>query len=382
MQGSTAAVAVTEGVVFAVDSLWARLAGLSDARRARGKRYPLPLVLLLMVLAKLSGEDRPSGMADWVALRPVRDQLGLTRIDRCYTGGAPLGPDVFGFFHSIGVNLKQIYGQTEICGIAVMHTDDDVKFATVGTPCPGTDIRIADSGEILLKSDAVFHGYYGNEAATAETVDADGWLHTGDAGYLDEHGHLVVIDRAKDVMEMPDGTRFSPAFIENKLKFSPYVEEAVVFWQDGSSDITAMLTIEPSTVGAWAEHRRLGYTTYTDLAGKAEVREMLSEEVARANEDLPESVRVRRFVLLHKQFDPDDDEITRTRKVRRRVISERYAPIIDALVEGSPEVEIKSVVTYQDGTTATRNITLQIVSMDGFTPKPAASRRSLFGSHA
>jgi long-chain acyl-CoA synthetase len=320
-------------------------------------------------------------LADWVALRPVRDQLGLTRIDRAYTGGAPLGPDVFRFFHSIGVNLKQIYGQTEICGIAVMHTDDDIKFATVGKPCPGTDMRIADNGEILLRSKAVFHGYYGNEAATAEAIDADGWLHTGDAGYLDEHGHLVVIDRAKDVMEMPDGTRFSPAFIENKLKFSPYVDEAVVFWQDGSPDITAILTIDPSTVGAWAEHRRLGYTTYTDLAGKPEVRELIAEEVARANEDLPESVRVRRFVLLHKQFDPDDDEITRTRKVRRRVISERYAPIIEALVDGAPEAQIKSVVTYQDGTTATRDITLQIVSMEGFTPKPAAARRSLFGSH-
>jgi len=320
-------------------------------------------------------------VADWVALRPVRDQLGLTRIDRAYTGGAPLGPDVFRFFHSIGVNLKQIYGQTEICGIAVMHTDDDIKFATVGKPCPGTDMRIADNGEILLKSKAVFHGYYGNEAATAEAIDADGWLHTGDAGYLDENGHLVVIDRAKDVMEMPDGTRFSPAFIENKLKFSPYVEEAVVFWQDEAPDITAILTIDPSTVGAWAEHHRLGYTTYTDLAGKAEVRELLAEEVARANEDLPESVRVRRFVLLHKQFDPDDDEITRTRKVRRRVISERYASIIEGLVAGAPEVKIKSVVTYQDGTTATRDITLQIVNMDTFTPKQTGVRRSLFGSH-
>jgi long-chain acyl-CoA synthetase len=320
-------------------------------------------------------------LADVVGLRPVRDQLGLARIRRCYTGGAPLSPDVFRFFHAIGVNLKQIYGQTEICGIAVMHADDDVKFATVGKPCPGTDIRIADSGEILLRSKAVFHGYYGNDSASAETVDGDGWLHTGDAGYLDEHGHLVVIDRAKDVMEMPDGTRFSPAFIENKLKFSPYVEEAVVFWQEGTPDITAILTIEPSTVGAWAEHRRLGYTTYTDLAGKPEVRALLSEEVSRANEDLPGSVRVRRFVLLHKQFDPDDDEITRTRKVRRNVINDRYAAIIDALVGGAPEVEIKSVVTYQDGSNVTRTMTLHIVNMDGFTPKEGG-RRTLFGSHA
>jgi long-chain acyl-CoA synthetase len=182
-------------------------------------------------------------------------------------------------------------------------------------------------------------------------------------------------------MEMPDGTRFSPAFIENKLKFSPYVEEAVVFWQDGQADITAILTIEPSTVGAWAEHRRLGYTTYTDLAGKPEVRELLSEEVARANEDLPESVRVRRFLLLHKQFDADDDEITRTRKVRRRVINDRYAAIIEALVDGDSQAQIKSLVTYQDGTNVTRDITLQIVNMDGFTPK-AGARRTLFGSHA
>jgi len=325
--------------------------------------------------AKLKGKKPGLGLrakhwvADWVALRPVRDQLGLTRIQRCYTGGAPLGPDVFRFFHSIGVNLKQIYGQTEICGIAVMHTDDDIKFATVGKPCPGTELKIADNGEILLRSSSVFQGYYANEGATAETVDAEGWLHTGDAGYLDDDGHLVVIDRAKDVMSTPDGTRFSPAFIENKLKFSPYVEEAVVFWQEGAPEITAMIIMEPSTTGAWAEHQRLNYTTYTDLAGKEEVRELIAEEVARANEDLPESVRVRRFVLLHKQLDPDDDEITRTRKVRRRVINERYAAIIDALVSGGDSVTVKSTVTYQDGSKVTREVPLRIVSMEGFVPK-------------
>jgi long-chain acyl-CoA synthetase len=317
-------------------------------------------------------------LADWVALRPVRDQLGLTRIQRCYTGGAPLGPDVFRFFHAIGVNLKQIYGQTEICGIAVMHTDDDIKFSTVGKPCPGTELKIADNGEILLRNSSVFQGYYGNETATAEAVDAEGWLHTGDAGYLDESGHLVVIDRAKDVMETPDGTRFSPAFIENKLKFSPYVEEAVVFWAEGNPEITAMLNIDPSTTGAWAEHERLNYTTYTDLAGKEEVRQLIAEEVVRANEDLPESVRVRRFVLLHKQLDPDDDEITRTRKVRRRVVNERYAGIIEALTLGHDTVTVKSTVTYQDGSKVTREVPLRIVSMDGFVPKEGG-RRMAFG---
>ena len=311
-------------------------------------------------------------LADWVALRPVRDQLGLARVDRCYTDGAPLGPDVFRFFHAIGVNLKQIYGQTEICGIAVAHRDDDVRFNTVGVPIPGTELRIADGGQILLRSLAVFHGYYRNEQATAAAVDGEGWLHTGDAGYL-EDGHLVVIDRANDVLEAKDGTRFSPAFIESKLKFSPFVEEAVVFYADRPY-ITALLTIDPQTAGTWAERQHLGYTTYTDLAQKPAVYELLAEEVARANEDLPESVRVRRFVVLHKQLDPDDDEITRTRKVRRGVIAERYAEIIDSLYSDAESVTLTSVVAYQDGSTAQRQIELRLASMAEFTA-PVKARR-------
>ncbi|HUG86836.1 MAG TPA: AMP-binding protein, partial [Euzebya sp.] len=311
-------------------------------------------------------------IADWVALRPVRDQLGLTRIKRCYTGGAPLGPDVFGFFHALGVNLKQIYGQTEICGIAVAHRDDDVRFETVGVPIPGTELRIAEDGEILLRSSAVFQGYYRNDRATAEAVDDDGWLHTGDAGYLDED-HLVVIDRAKDVLVASDGTRFSPAFIESKLKFSPFIEEAVVFHSD-RPHITALLTIDLQTTGNWAEQRHIGYTTYTDLAQKPAVYELLAEEVARANADLPEAVRVRRFVVLHKQLDADDDEVTRTRKVRRSVIAERYAGIIDALYGEGEEVKVDTTVSYQDGSTATRAISLRLASMDDFTP-PTKSRR-------
>lgn len=331
-------------------------------------------------------------IADWVALRPVRDQLGLARIRRCYTGGAPLGPDVFRFFHAIGVNLKQIYGQTEICGIAVAHRDGDIRFSTVGVPIPGTDLRIADDGEILLRSPAVFQGYYRNDEDTAAALDAEGWLHTGDAGYLDD-GHLVVIDRAKDVVESSDGTRFSPAFIENKLKFSPFVEEAVVFAgptagggdragddREDRSAITAMLTIDPQTVGTWAEQRHLGYTTYTDLAGKAEVYDLIAEEVDRANADLPEAVRVRRFVLLHKQLDPDDDEITRTRKVRRRTINERYGEIIEALYADADAITVTSVVTYQDGSRVERRINLRLLSMDEFTPQPTKGRRLVWSA--
>ncbi|MFC6022889.1 AMP-binding protein [Plantactinospora solaniradicis] len=297
-------------------------------------------------------------VADAVGLRPVRDQLGLLRIKRCYTGGAPLSPDVFRFFHAIGVNLKQIYGQTEICGIAVAHHDGDLRFHTVGTAIPGTELRISDDGEILLRSPSVFRGYLHDPQATAAATDPDGWLHTGDAGYLDD-GHLVVIDRQADVLHHPaDGGRFSSAFIENKLKFSPYVEEAVAFL--GSQGITAILCLDPATVGAWAERARIGYTTYTDLATQPAVADLAAAEIARANADLPASMRIRRFVLLHKQLDPDDDEITRTRKVRRNVIATRYADIIAALDGDEPTVDVDTTVAYQDGTIAERTITLAI----------------------
>lgn len=320
------------------------------------------------------GDRLPRGLrwklaiAELVALRPVRDQLGLTRIKRAYTGGAPLGPDVFRFFHSIGVNLKQIYGQTEICGIAVVHRDGDIKFNTVGTPIAGTQMRVADDGEILLTSPAVFQGYYRNPEATAGALDAEGWLHTGDAGFIDEDGHLVVIDRAKDVMHLPDGTAFSPAFIENKLKFSQFVEEAVTFGGDHPY-IAAILTIDGQTVGAWAEREHLAYTTYTDLSQMDEVYTLVAEDVNRANQDLPTSARVRRFLILHKQFDPDDDEITRTRKVRRGTIGTRYADLIGALYTPEREsVTITSTITYQDGTTVDREVGLRIFDMEMFTP--------------
>lgn len=301
-----------------------------------------------------------------VASRPVRDQLGLTRIKRAYTGGAPLGPDVFRFFHSIGVNLKQIYGQTEICGIAVVHRDGDIRFNTVGTPIAGTEMRIDPGGEILLRSPAVFDGYFRNPDATSQALDSDGWLHTGDAGFID-NGQLVVIDREKDVMHLPDGTAFSPAFIENKLKFSQYIEEAVTFGGDHPY-IAALITIDGQTVGAWAEREHLPYTTYTDLSQMNEVYDLVAEDVAKANQDLPESARVRRFLILHKQFDPDDDEITRTRKVRRRTIAVRYATLIEALYGVDETVTITSTITYQDGTTVDREVELRIFDMDAFTP--------------
>jgi long-chain acyl-CoA synthetase len=351
---------------------WGLAVGRSAADyRVRGARPPASL-------------RARHAIADLMALRPVREQLGLTRLRHAYTGGAPLGPDVFEFFHAIGANLKQIYGQTEICGIAVMHRDRDIKFNTVGVGIPGTEVAIASDGEILLRSPAVFTGYYRNPEASADALK-DGWLHTGDAGYLDSDGQLVVIDRAKDVMQAPDGTRFSPAFVENKLKFSHYVMEAVAFGGQAMPFVTAMISIDADTVASWAERERLTFTTYTDLAQKPEVYDLIAGHVARANRDLPEGARVRRFVLLHKPLDADDDELTRTRKVRRGVIGQRYADIIAALYADVRDVTVKTNVTYQDGTRIEREVRLALRPMEddegaGDVGGEARRSRKLIGS--
>jgi long-chain acyl-CoA synthetase len=304
-----------------------------------------------------------SRLAELVCFLWVKDKLGLRRLERGYTGGAALGPDIFRFFHALGVNLKQIYGQTEVSGISVLHRDGDIKFQTVGLPVPGTEIRIADDGEILTKSPAVFTGYYENPEATAETLE-DGWLHSGDAGYLDSDGHLIVIDRAKDVMTLADGTKFSPQFIENKLKFSPYVREAVVFGGDWPF-VTAMITIDFGNAGKWAERRQIPYTTFTDLSQKPEVYALVREHVVLMNQDLPAAARIRRFLLLHKELDADDAELTRTRKVRRGFIAERYKPLVDALYGGADTVAVETVISYQDGRTATTRTELKIETLEG-----------------
>ncbi len=302
-------------------------------------------------------------LADWLVFENIKDQLGLRRLKRAYTGGAALGPDIFRFFHAMGVNLKQIYGQTEIVGIAVVHRDGDIKFQTVGLPIPETELKIAENGEILMRSPAVMQGYYHDPEATAQAIDEEGWLHSGDAGYLDEDGHLIVIDRAKDVMTLADGTKFSPQFIENKLKFSPYIREAVVFGGDWPF-VTAFINIDFANVGKWAEKHQVPYTTYTDLAQKPEVYEIVKAHVLQANADLPPAARIRRFLLLHKELDADDAELTRTRKVRRRLIAKRYDDLISALYSDATSVPVETTITYQDGRTATIRTNLRIEDVD------------------
>lgn len=301
-------------------------------------------------------------LANLLVFAAIKDHLGLRHLKRAYTGGAALGPDVFRFYHALGVNLKQIYGQTEISGIAVVHRDGDIKFQTVGTPIPETEIKIDDSGEILLKSPAVMVGYYRNEEATRESLSEDGWLHTGDAGYFDEDGHLIVIDRAKDVMTLHDGTKFSPQFIENKLKFSPYIKEAVVFGGDWPF-VTSMINIDFANVGKWAENNQLAYTTYTDLAQKEQVYALVRDYVEQANADLPPAAQIQRFLLLHKELDADDAELTRTRKVRRSLVAQRYDEIISALYSQNDYLNLETTISYQDGRTADLRTRLRIETM-------------------
>jgi len=293
-----------------------------------------------------------------LVFRALKDRLGLLRIRSASTGGAALGPDVFKFFNAMGVNLKQIYGQTEISGISCIHREGDINFDSVGKPIPGTEIRLSDSGEILSRSPSVFLGYYKNPEETEKTLSG-GWLHSGDAGYFTGDGQLIVIDRVKDVMHLNDATRFSPQFIENKLKFSPYIKECVCLG-DRRDFIASMLCIDYPNVGKWAENRRLSYTTYTDLAAKPEVLELLAKEVEKVNATLPETTRVRKFVPLYKELDADDDELTRTRKVRRAFVGERYKHVIEGMYAGEAAIPIDATIKYQDGKTSRIRTTLTV----------------------
>jgi long-chain acyl-CoA synthetase len=269
------------------------------------------------------------GLAYLVAFRAMLDKLGLSRVRHAYTGGAPLGPEIFRFFRAVGLNLKQVYGQTETAGICALHPDGEVRAETVGKPTPGTRIRISDAGEVLVAGECVFLGYHKNADATAGALDG-GWLRTGDAGLVDEQGHLVIIDRLQDVLKLRDGSRYSAALIENKLKFSPYIREAVVVGE-AQPHLAALVQIDMTTVGSWAESHRLPFTTFQDLSRKREVSDLIGQAVARVNEDLPEIARIGAFALFDKELDADDGELTRTQKVRRSTILEKYHAMIAAL---------------------------------------------------
>jgi long-chain acyl-CoA synthetase len=284
---------------------------------------------------------------------PLKNTLGLSRIRIAYTAGEAIGPEIFEFYRALGINIKQLYGQTEAAVFITMQPNGEVKPDTVGKPAPGVEIRIDDSGEVLYRSPGVFQTYYKNPEATAETKTAEGWVHTGDAGFFDDDGHLKIIDRAKDVGKLNDGSMFAPKYIENKLKFFPEIKEAVAFGHERDY-VAAFINIDLEAVGSWAERQGLPYASYQELAARPEVLDMVEECIAKVNADLAgdealSSSQIRRFLILHKELDADDGELTRTRKVRRRTVAERYAALIEALYSEATRCQIETEVSYEDG---------------------------------
>jgi len=325
-----------------------------------------------MQRAKLELEGKPvpaglhvaCGIGRWLVFEPLRDQLGFRRIRSAITGGAALGPEMMQFFRALGVNLKQLYGATECCAPATLHRDGQVRLETVGPPLPGVEVKLSPRGEVLIRCGGLFSGYYKSPEQTAEAL-RDGWLHTGDAGLFDPDGHLVIIDRVKDVAKLHDGTVFAPQYIENKLKFSVYIREAVAVGHDRPY-VAVMINIDMEVLANWAERQGLAYTGYTDLAQNPATYRLVHDEIQRTNATLAPSQRVKRFAILHKELDPDDAEITRTRKLRRGFINERYASIIAALYEpGAATVAVRATVTYEDGRTSETERQVRIMDVAG-----------------
>jgi long-chain acyl-CoA synthetase len=321
-------------------------------------------------ILRSEGKSVPAGLrlatalGEFFVYGPVRDQLGLRQAKWALTGGAPLGPDTFRFFRSIGVNLKQVYGSTETSGLVSLQPDTEANPTSAGRPVPGIEVKIADRGEVLVRGCSIFKGYLKNDDATREVIDPEGWFHTGDAGFFDPKGHLVIIDRAKDVGAMDDGTPFAPQFIENKLKYSPFIREAVAFGSE-KPFVAAMIAIDLNTVGNWAERHGLAYTSYMDLSQKPEIRELIRDEIRKCNQTLPEATKIRRFILLTKDLEADDAEMTRTRKVRRKFVAEKYAPVIDAFYAGGDQVDLTTTITYEDGRQATIQSRVSIEDAEG-----------------
>ena len=320
-------------------------------------------------------------LGDWMVYGPLRNNLGMSRVRVAYTAGEAIGPDLFSFYRSIGINLKQLYGSTETAVFVCLQPDHQARADTVGIPIEGVEIKVADNGEILVRSPGLLKGYYKNPAATAEVLTADGWYHTSDAGFLDAQGHLKIIDRVKDVGHLRgganDGAMFAPKYVENKLKFFPYIKE-VVAYGDGRDRVCVMVNIDANAVGSWAERRNLPYAGYTDLAQKPEVYALVRECVEKVNVDLSRDAllagsQISRFLVLHKELDADDGELTRTNKVRRGYIAEKYQPLVDALYGDKTEQHITTAVKFEDGRSGSVSATLKISDARIFAPVKAAA---------
>ena len=357
---------------------------MEDASGLKRRAFHAFMALARRVGSRVLDGRESVGLLDRLAYRlgdllvygPLRNSLGMSRVKVAYTAGEAIGPDLFVFYRAIGINLKQLYGQTETTVYVCVQRNGAVKPDTVGPPLPGVEIRLKDDGEILVKTPGLFEGYYRNDEATREAKDAEGWFHTGDAGFFDADGHLKIIDRAKDVGRLVNGTLFAPKYLENKLKFFPSIKEAVTFG-DGRDHATAMINIDVEAVGDWAERRNLGYSGYTDLAAKAEVAALVRGCIEQVNLDLAFDPRlagsqIHRFVILHKELDADDGELTRTRKVRRRIIADKYARIVEALYGTDPTVQVEAQVKFEDGRSGTIRADLRITDARVYTPEEAA----------
>ena len=299
--------------------------------------------------------------ASRIMFRPLMDRVGCLQFRGAYTGGHPISPDVIRFFRANGLNLKQCYGLTESGGIFQVQPDNEVKLETVGVPLPRTEVKIEEDQEVLVKSKSNFAGYYQDPEETSKSI-SNGWLHTGDAGYIDEDGHLLIIGRKEEIMRTKDGEAFSPDFIETRLKFSPYIKEAVIFGE-GQPYITSFMNIDFGNVGNWAEERKIPYTTYTDLTQQPEVEDLIREEIKEVNTQLPEPMQLVYFILLYKLLDADDEELTRTGKVRRKFVFQQYKDLIDAMYSDKKELEVRGKVKYRDGTIGTIETTVKILKV-------------------
>ncbi|WP_274019745.1 long-chain fatty acid--CoA ligase [Vibrio parahaemolyticus] len=340
--------------VLLAPRVWENIVADVSARMMDSTPFKQKMYKLGMSLAnKALDQGKRSKLAEWILLRALRDRLGFSNLSSAATGGAAMGPDTFRYLQAIGVPLKQLYGQTEMCGAYTVHKADDVDYDSVGVAFDNADVKVINPdsngvGEIIAKSTGMFTGYLNNQAAYDEDVQ-DGWMHTGDAGYFKDSGHLVVIDRLKDMSETSHGDRYSPQFIENKLKFSPFIAEAVVVGK-GRPWLSAIICIRYAIVAKWAEQKGIAFTNYTNLSAQPEVYQAIREEVLKVNESLPDAQKISKFILLYKELDADDGELTRTRKVRRGVVAEKYGDIIETIYSAAPTVDVDTVITYQDGT--------------------------------
>ncbi|MGL5519708.1 MAG: long-chain fatty acid--CoA ligase [Vibrio parahaemolyticus] len=340
--------------VLLAPRVWENIVADVSARMMDSTPFKQKMYKLGMSLAnKALDQGKRSKLAEWILLRALRDRLGFSNLSSAATGGAAMGPDTFRYLQAIGVPLKQLYGQTEMCGAYTVHKANDVDYDSVGVAFDNAEVKVINPdsngvGEIIAKSTGMFTGYLNNQAAYDEDVQ-DGWMHTGDAGYFKDSGHLVVIDRLKDMSETSHGDRYSPQFIENKLKFSPFIAEAVVVGKDRPW-LSAIICIRYAIVAKWAEQKGIAFTNYTNLSAQPEVYKAIREEVLKVNESLPDAQKISKFILLYKELDADDGELTRTRKVRRGVVAEKYGDIIETIYSAAPTVDVDTVITYQDGT--------------------------------